>query len=182
MGLLKLFEPITIRNTVFKNRMIMPGMDTNLSNEGGFISEKNIKYYELRARGGVGAIIVEAAYFDKRGRGTEHMISLEKNDRIPGLTKLSSAIKKHDAKAFIQIYHAGAQATAFLTGLEIVAPSAIATKTTGIVPKPLTKKEIQKIVKGYAAACERVKKSGFDGVEIHAGHGYLIGQFFSPLF
>ncbi|MBD3192615.1 MAG: NAD(P)-binding protein [Candidatus Heimdallarchaeota archaeon] len=179
---MKIFEPITINNVEIKNRIIMPGMETNLCLENGFISEDILKYYELRAKGGVGLIVVEGAYFDKKGRGTDHMISIEKRNRIQGLRKLANTIKKNGAKAALQIYHAGAQSTAFLSGEDIVAPSAVPTKTSGVMPKPLSKREIKGIVKGYAKASLRAKKAGFDGVEIHAGHGYLIGQFFAPLF
>ncbi|MHA2357367.1 MAG: oxidoreductase, partial [Candidatus Heimdallarchaeaceae archaeon] len=93
--------------------------------------------------------------------------------------ELVNVIKKHGAHALLQIYHAGAQASSFMIGLQAVAPSAVPFEMSGETPVPLTKKQIAKMVKEYGEACLRAKKAGFDGVEIHAGHGYLLNQFFS---
>jgi len=179
---LKLFAPITINNIEIRNRIVMPGMETNFGDENGDITDKNLAYYELRAKGGIGLIIVEATYFDKVGRGTQNMLSIEKDSQIPKLSKLAEVIKSHGARTIVQIYHAGIQATSFLTGEQIVGPSDIPSKLTGVVPKPLTKKMIKKIISNYANASFRIKRAGFDGIEIHAGHGYLLNQFFSPLY
>ncbi|MFX0075233.1 MAG: NADH:flavin oxidoreductase, partial [Candidatus Hermodarchaeota archaeon] len=176
---MKLFEPFTINQITLKNRLLMPGMDTNFGDEEGNLPDKLIDYYELRAKGGVGLIIVEGAYFDKRGAGTSTMLSIDSNTRIGRFKELVSAIKKHGAHSLIQIYHAGAQATSFMIGMQAVAPSAVVFEMTGEMPIPLNKKQISEIVKGYGKACLRAKKAGFDGVEIHAGHGYLLNQFFS---
>jgi 2,4-dienoyl-CoA reductase-like NADH-dependent reductase (Old Yellow Enzyme family)/thioredoxin reductase/putative sterol carrier protein len=154
-------------------------MDTNFGDEVGNFPDKLIDYYELRAKGGVGLIIVEGAYFDKRGAGTSTMLSIDSNKRIRRFKEIVSVIKKHGAHALIQIYHAGAQATSFMIGMQPVAPSNIPFEMSGEKPIPLTKKQISEIVKGYGKACLRAKKAGFDGVEIHAGHGYLLNQFFS---
>lgn len=179
---MKLFEPITINNVEIKNRIVLPGMETNFGDEKGNITEQNLAYYDLRAKGGAGLIIVEATYYDSVGRGTLNMLNIESDSKIPKFKELANTIKKHGAKAFVQIYHAGIQATSFLTGEQIVGPSEIPSKLTGVVPKPLSKKMIKKIIADYAKAAFRVKQAGFDGVEIHAGHGYLLNQFFSPLY
>ncbi len=176
---MKLFEPFTINKTQIRNRIVMPGMDTNFGDEEGNIPDKLIDYYELRAKGGVGLIIVEGAYFDKIGAGTSTMLSIDSNKRIGKFKELVNVIKRHGSHALIQIYHAGAQASSFMIGLQAVAPSAIPFEMSGETPIELTKKQISKIVKGYGGACLRAKKAGFDGVEIHAGHGYLLNQFFS---
>ena len=176
---MKLFEPFKLNQTTLKNRIIMPGMDTNFGDEEGNLPDKLIDYYELRAIGGVGLIIVEGAYFDKRGAGTSTMLSIDSNKRIKRFKLLVNAIKKHGAHALIQIYHAGAQSTSFMIGLQGVAPSAVPFEMSGETPRPLTKNEITQMVKEYGKACLRAKKAGFDGVEIHAGHGYLLNQFFS---
>jgi len=179
---LKLFEPITIRNVTIRNRIVMPGMDTNFGDEKGQATERNLKYYELRSKGGAGLIIAEATYFDVVGRGTLRMLSADSDRKIPHLRKVAESIKKYGAIAMIQVYHAGIQATSFITGEQIVGPSNIPSTLTGVIPQPLTIKMIKKLTANYAKACLRVKKAGFDGVEIHAGHGYLINQFFSPLY
>ena len=157
----------------------MPGMDTNFGDEEGNVPDKLIDYYELRAKGGAGLIIVEGAYFDKVGAGTSTMLSIDSNKRISKFKKLVNVIKKHGAHTLIQIYHAGAQASSFMIGLQAVAPSAIPFEMSGETPTPLTVKQISKMIKQYGEACLRAKKAGFDGVEIHAGHGYLLNQFFS---
>lgn len=176
---MKLFEPFKLNQITLKNRFVMPGMDTNFGDEEGNMPDKLIDYYELRAKGGVGLIIVEGAYFDQRGAGTATMLSIDSNKRISKFKELANAIKKHGAHALIQIYHAGAQASSYMIGLQSVAPSAISFEMSGEMPVPLTTKQISKIIKGYGEACLRTKKAGFDGVEIHAGHGYLLNQFFS---
>ena len=111
---MKLFEPFTLNQITLKNRLIMPGMDTNFGDEEGNISDKLIAYYELRAKGEVGLIIVEGAYFDKRGAGTATMLSIDSNKRIARFQELVSVIKKHGTHALIQIYHAGAQASSYM--------------------------------------------------------------------
>lgn len=182
MKRLKLFEPITIGNITIRNRIVMPGMDTNFGDEKGQATERNLKYYELRSKGGAGIIIAEATYFDIIGRGTLRMLSAENDKKIPHLRKVAESIKRYGALAMIQVYHAGIQATSFITGEQIVGPSDVPSTLTGVIPQPLTKKMIKKLIANYAKACLRVKKAGFDGVEIHAGHGYLINQFFSPVY
>ena len=157
----------------------MPAMDTNFGDEEGNVPDKSIGYYELRAKGGAGLIIVEAAYFDRVGAGTTTMLSIDSNKRIKKFKELVKVIKKHGSHCLIQIYHAGAQASSFMIGLQSVAPSAVPFEMSGETPIPLTQKEIAGIVKRYGDACLRAKKAGFDGVEIHAGHGYLLNQFFS---
>ncbi|MCG3227667.1 MAG: NADH:flavin oxidoreductase, partial [Candidatus Heimdallarchaeota archaeon] len=176
---MKLLEPFILNNIKIKNKIIMPGMDTNFGDEEGNVPDKLIKYYELRSKGGAGLIIVEGAYFDRVGAGTTTMLSIDSNKRIKKFKELVSAIKRHGAHTILQIYHAGAQASSFMIGLQAVAPSAVPFEMSGENPKPLTTKQISNIVKGYGSACLRTKKAGFDGVEIHAGHGYLLNQFFS---
>ena len=176
---MKLFESFTINKTVLKNRIIMPGMDTGYGNSEGNLPDKLINYYELRAKGGVGLIIVEGAYFDPVGAGTSKMLGIDSNKRIHRFKKLVKTLNKHGAGTLLQIYHAGAQSTSFMIGLQGVAPSAIPFEMSGETPRPLTNKEITKMIKEYGKACLRAKKAGFDGVEIHAGHGYLLNQFFS---
>jgi 2,4-dienoyl-CoA reductase-like NADH-dependent reductase (Old Yellow Enzyme family) len=128
---MKIFEPFTINKTTIKNRFIMAGMDTNFGDEEGNVPDKLTDYYELRAKGGVGLIIVEAAYFDKIGAGTNTMLSIDSNKRIKGFRNIVNVIKKHGTHTLLQIYHAGAQASSFMIGLQAVAPSAIPFEMSG---------------------------------------------------
>ena len=179
---MKLFEPIKLGNVEIKNRIVMPGMETNLGDENGNVTPQIIEYYKHRAKGGTGLIIVEGVFFDKIGRGTLNMLSIESSKQIKGLKQLAEVIHTYGAKVLGQLYHAGIQSTSFLTGEQIVGPSNIPSKVIGVIPQPMTKKMIKDVVKGYAEASARLQKAGFDGVEVHAGHGYLLNQFFSPLF
>jgi 2,4-dienoyl-CoA reductase-like NADH-dependent reductase (Old Yellow Enzyme family)/thioredoxin reductase/putative sterol carrier protein len=178
---MKLFEPFVIKGLQLRNRIVMPGMDTNFGDEEGNPAAKTYRYYEQRARGGVGLIIVEGAYFDRRGSGTQNMLSIENDRKIEALSKLAQTIKENGAGVLLQIYHAGSQASSFMIGLKPVAPSDVPFQMSGEVPVALKRRQIKRIVRGYVEACKRASRAGFNGVEIHAGHGYLLGQFFSPL-
>ncbi|MBD3226803.1 MAG: NAD(P)-binding protein [Candidatus Lokiarchaeota archaeon] len=176
---MKLLESYKINNIELKNRICMPAMDTNFGNRKGELTEKNKKYLELRAKGGVGLIITEPAFFENRGRGTGKMLSIAEDDKIEGFKQLTEKIHKHGSRILLQLYHAGNQATSFFTGEQPVSCSNIPCGLTGEIPKPLSIEEINEIVQKYAIASLRAKKAGFDGVEIHAGHGYLLNQFLS---
>ncbi len=178
---MRILEPFHLGPLTLRNRMVMPGMDTNFGDEEGNPDERTIRYYDLRARGGVGLIVVEGAYFDRRGSGTRNMLSIDTRRKIPRLAELTRTIHRHGAHALLQIYHAGSQASSLLIGMRPVAPSDVPFRMSGEVPVPLERRQIRRIVRGYAAACVRARRAGFDGVEIHAGHGYLLNQFFSPL-
>jgi len=95
---LKLFEPIKLGTVEIKNRIVMPGMETNLGDEQGNVTKQTIDYYELRAKGGTGLIIIEGIFFDKVGRGTQNMLSIESNKQIKGFKKLAETIHKYDAR------------------------------------------------------------------------------------
>lgn len=179
---MKLFEPIKLGKVEIKNRIVMPGMETNLGDENGNVTPQIIEYYKLRAKGGTGLLIIEGLFFDKVGRGTLNMLSIESNKQIKGLKLLAETIHAYDAKILGQLYHAGIQSTSFITGEQIVGPSNIPSTVIGVIPQPMTKKMIKDVTKGYAEASARLQKAGFDGVEVHAGHGYLLNQFFSPLY
>ncbi len=165
-----------------RNRIVMAPMGTYLAARDGTITERMKRYYEERAKGGAGLIIVEVAAIDHpRGRGMTRQIGLSEDKFISGLSDLAEAIHKHGAKAAIQLHHAGRIAAPFLSGgHEAVAPS-----TIPLIPeelgnaRELTIEEIEQLERLFAAAALRAKQAGIDGVEIHAGHGYLIEEFIS---
>jgi len=177
----KLFEPGRIGSLELKNRLVMPPMATNFALKDGTVTDRQIDYYEERAKGGVGLVIVEITCVDSPvGKGTVRQIAIDDDRFIPSLSKLAEAIKRHGAKAAIQIHHAGRQTSAKLTGHQPVAPSPIPVPE-GEQPRELTLSEIATLVDRFAEAAERAKRAGFDGVEIHGAHGYLVSQFLSPL-
>lgn len=180
----KLLTPINIGKMEVKNRIAMAGMATGFFSREGFVTEQAKNYYEARAKGGVGMIIVEATCVDVPRGFSLYRPAIDSDVTITGLSELVRVIKKHGAKAILQLYHAGRIARPKITGFPAVAPSPIPSPTAGVVkptpPKELTIAEISDIVKLFAEAAVRGKKAGFDGIEIHAVHGYLLAQFLAP--
>lgn len=179
-----IFEPLTVKRTTFKNRVIMPPMGSNLATFTGEVSEDMKKYYGLRARGGTALITVENACIDYplATNGTKQL-RVDKNQFIPGLYELTERIHAYGALASIQLNHAGASAyPERLQGLQSVSASSVPSKEGNPAPRPLTKQEILNIVTKYAEAAQRAVQAGFDMVEIHGGHSYLLDQFLSPLY
>jgi 2,4-dienoyl-CoA reductase-like NADH-dependent reductase (Old Yellow Enzyme family)/thioredoxin reductase len=162
-----------------KNRIVMPPMGTKHASKEGYVTSQIKDYFEARARGGAGLIIVEATLVHPRGRGFVGLLEITDDKFIPGLSELVGVIHRHGAKAAIQLQHCGRMAKSVLTGMQPVAPSPIP-GPGGEVPKELTAGEIKEIVGYFADAAIRAKKAGFDAIEIHGAHGYLIDQFLSP--
>lgn len=175
-----LFKPIKINTLELKNRIYLPAMHLGMANNFE-VTDQIINFYEERARGGVGMICVGYATVDELSGNTLN-IGAHKDEFIPGLTRLSDAIKNNGARSCVQINHAGRyNFSFFLDGKQPVAPSAIASRMTGETPKALEIDEIHQIVDNFAQAALRVKKAGFDAVEVLSGTGYLISEFLSPL-
>ncbi|WP_019241095.1 MULTISPECIES: oxidoreductase [Bacillus] len=179
-----IFEPLTVKSMTLKNRIVMPPMGTNFGGQHGEFNEDHISYYEQRAKGGTGLIIVENANVDyPLGSNGTTQIRIDHDKYIPGLFNLTETLHKYGTNVSIQINHAGASAIPDrIEGLTPVSASTIPSKTGGVTPRPLSKEEILNIVEKYGKAARRAQIAGFDAVEIHAGHSYLICQFLSPLY
>lgn len=170
-----LFSPITIKNMTVRNRIAMLPMGTNFGGQNGEFLEDHIKYYEQRAKGGTGLIIVENACVDfPLGSNGTTQIRLNEDRFIPALYNLTDRLHKQGACVAVQINHAGASAVPSRIGAQPVSSSNIPSKTGGAVPRPLTKEEIENIAQKYAEAARRAQIAGFDAVELHAGHLSLI--------
>jgi 2,4-dienoyl-CoA reductase-like NADH-dependent reductase (Old Yellow Enzyme family) len=174
----KLFEPVRIGNLELKNRIVMPAMGTRLADEGGYVTEKTKAYFRERSTGGAGLIIVEITQIDPGGRSMPGELLISDDRYIPGLQALANIIKENGARAAIQINHAGCHVGSSVAGVQPVSASEIA-DTMCETPRALNISEINKMVHLYAKAAERAKKAGFDGVEIHGAHHYLISDFLS---
>ncbi len=178
-----IFEPITVKRTTFKNRVVMTPMGTNYGEPDGQMSYQHINYYRLRARGGVGLIIVENANVDyPTGSNGTSQIRIDHDSYMPRFYKLTEVLHDEGAMVAIQINHAGASASSARTGVQPVSSSNIPSKDGGETPRPLEKDEIEAIVKKYGEAAKRAMTAGFDAVEVHCGHSYLISQFLSPIY
>ena len=177
----KLFEPFKIGTTELKNRIVMPPMATNFSAEDGSVTKRLKNYYVERARGSVGLIIVEGAYVEPRGKGSVRQLAVDHDNKIPGLRELAMAVHANGAKVALQLFHGGRQSHSSIIGTQPVSPSEVYCRLTRETPRALAVKEIKDVVEAFAEAARRTKEAGFDAVEIHGAHGYLINQFLSPL-
>ncbi|GLB58099.1 NADPH dehydrogenase NamA [Cytobacillus sp. NCCP-133] len=175
----KLFSPFTIKGVTLKNRIVMAPMCMYSShNEDGIIQNWHRTHYTSRAVGQVGLIILEATAVTPQGRISPQDLGIWSDDHIAGLKELTDLMKEHGAATGIQLAHAGRKAA--VEG-EILAPSAIAFNEKMKKPKEMTKEEIAETVDAFKQGAQRAKKAGFDVIEIHGAHGYLINEFLSPL-
>ena len=176
-----IFSPLKVRGMVMPNRIAMMPMGSDLAGHTGELSDEHIKYYEQRARGGTGLIIVEnvRVKYPEGSNGTTQL-RIDQDCYIPRLWNLTEACHRHGAMIGVQINHAGASAMSSRIGMQPVSASTLPSKPGGEAPRPLSKEELESIAKDYGAAARRAVNAGFDMVEIHAGHSYLISQFLSP--
>ena len=179
-----IFKPLTIKHMTVRNRVAMPPMGTNYGGAMGDFTDEHIRYYEKRAEGGTGLIIVENACVDfPLGSNGTTQIRLDHDRYIPNLYKLTERLHRQGASVAIQINHSGASAVpGRIEGNTPVSSSNIPSKTGGAIPRPLTVEEIYAIADKYAEAARRAQIAGFDAVEIHGGHSYLLCQFLSPVY
>ena len=177
-----IFTPLTVKNMTIKNRIVMMPMGTNYGEQNGEMSFLHINYYKERAKGGTGLIIVENASVDSpQGSNGTTQLRIDHDNYLPRLYKFCEEIHKYGTCIAIQINHAGASAVSARTNMQPVSASDVPSKEGGEIPRPLSVEEIHHIVKKYGEAAKRAQAAGFDAVEIHAGHSYLISQFLSPL-
>lgn len=175
----KLFSTYTIKDITFKNRIVMAPMCMYSSHEqDGHVQNWHRTHYVSRAVGQVGLIILEATAVTPQGRISPYDLGIWSDEHIQGLKELSDGMKAYGAKSGIQIAHAGRKAE--LEG-EILAPSAISFNEKMKMPKEMTLEDIRETVLAFQSAAHRAKEAGFDVIEIHAAHGYLINEFLSPL-
>jgi len=175
---LVLFKPIYINSLKLKNRIVMTAMHLGYC-EKGFITDRIIDFYKERAMGGAGLITVGGCGIDLHGYRS--MIRIDEDRYVPGLARLAFAVKECGSAVCAQLFQPGRYCNNFSEGLTPVAPSAVAYRATGQVPRELTPGEIYNLADSFANSASRVKEAGFDAVEVIASAGYLISQFLSPL-
>lgn len=179
-----IFEPLSIKRMTVKNRIVMPPMGTNFANVDGTFSREQLSYYEQRAKGGTGLITLEnvcIAY--PMGTNGARQLRMDNDQYISGLWEFNEKMHAYGACTSVQINHAGASAYGLrLEGAQTVSASDIPSKKGNPIPRPLTVKEIDEIIVSYAEGALRAQRAGFDCVEIHAGHSYLLSQFLSPIY
>jgi NADPH2 dehydrogenase len=175
----KLFSPYQIKNVTLKNRIVMSPMCMYSShNQDGKVENWHYTHYVSRAVGQVGLIMVEATAVTPQGRISNEDLGIWSDEHIPGLKTLVSMIKEQGSATSIQIAHAGRKS---MTDGEIIAPSAIAFNEKSKTPKEMSIHDITETVEAFQAGVVRAKEAGFDIIELHGAHGYLINEFLSPL-
>ncbi len=175
-----LFEPINIRGVLLKNRLVMPPMATNMATEDGEVTNRHIRHYTTRARGGVGLVIIEHTYVSKDGKLSQGQMGLYDDRLIPCLKRLVEAIHAEGTKVAIQLTHAGAKAPRNITGEQPVGPWNVMLPNGSEVSRPLTIPDIKAIVVRFYEAAYRAMEAGCDAIELHGAHGFLLCQFLSP--
>jgi dimethylglycine catabolism A len=185
MSMNVLLTPARIGAVEIRNRIVMPPMTTRLADQDGHVTDDTVNYYMTRVRGGVGLITVEMASPTKAGRHRRRELGIYDDRFLPGLARLAAAIRAGGAKASIQLGHGGGHTRLDICGEAPLAPSAIPHRVfeitdETIIPKEMSAADIAFTIAGFAAAAARAEQAGFDCVEIHAAHGYLISQFVTP--
>ncbi len=180
MQLEHLFSPIRINGMTLKNRAVMPPMGTGYGNADGTVGDRLIGYLARRARGGTGLIITEVCAVDPRGKAFLNEIGVWSDFFLPGLTHLTEAVHAEGGKIALQLHHAGRETFEAAAGGTPEAPSPIPSVALGQPCEEMGASRIAFMIDAFARAAARAKKAGFDAVEIHGAHGYLLNQFLSP--
>ena len=175
-----LFAPITINGMTLKNRAVMPPMGTGYGNSDSTISDRLVAYLTRRAQGGTGLIITEVCAVNPRGKGFPNEIGAWNDSFIPGLARIPEALHRYGAKAALQLHHAGRETFEAVTGAIPEAPSAIPSVIQGQPCEAMSLERITQVIDAFARAAGRARQAGFDAVELHGAHGYLLNQFLSP--
>lgn len=175
----KLFEPISVGPMSLRNRVVMTAINLQYT-PGGVVTDRLIDFYSARARGGVGLIVVGGAEIDDQAAGRDLMLSIKDDRYVPGLRRLTTAIRREGAKTAVQLYMAGAYSFCGLKGLPTLAPSEYFSHFSRQKTTAMTLDDIERVQEDFVQATRRAKEAGFDGVEVLASAGYLLCQFLSP--
>jgi 2,4-dienoyl-CoA reductase-like NADH-dependent reductase (Old Yellow Enzyme family) len=171
-----LFEPLSFAHgPAMKNRFMLAPLTNLQSHEDGTLSDEEFRWLTMRAEGGFGLTMTCAAHVQRQGQGFPGQLGFFSDELLPGLTRLATAIRAQKSVAIAQLHHAGMRSPKDLIGTAPVAPSD--DKDTGA--RALTPAEIEQLTEDFIAAAVRAQKAGFDGVELHGAHGYILCQFFS---
>lgn len=175
-----LFSPFELKGKKLKNRIVFPPITTSFATPEAGVTEKMMAYYSRRARGGAAMLIVEPGVTSPEGRLMPRSMGIFRDGFVGPLARLVDGIKKHDCLALIQLCHAGPRSRLLPAGVKPVSASEVSI-FKGVVPRPLKKSEIPGIVEEFVMAARRAARAGFDGVEVHGAHFYLLSNFLSPI-
>ena len=175
------FQAAKIGDVRLANRFVRSATWEGMATEDGFVTPRLVRYVERLAEGGVGLIVSSHAYVSREGQAGPWQLGICDDAQVPGLRELCDAVHRQDGVIFAQLAHAGVNANAALSGLEPVGPSD-AVNARGEKAREMTEAEVARLVEAFAVAAGRAVEAGFDGVQIHAGHGYCLSQFLSPFY
>lgn len=178
-----LLTPLSFAGLTLRNRIAMPPMWSGRATPDGLVTDAIIDYHRTRAAAGTALVIVEHSFVHPRGRHSSTQMGIHTDTAVPGLTRLADAIRAEGAVACIQISHAGSRSSTRMTGTTPQAPSAVRNprEAQGDIPEAVTRSQLDEVVDAFASAAARARAAGFEAVEIHAAHGFLLSQFLSPL-
>jgi 2,4-dienoyl-CoA reductase-like NADH-dependent reductase (Old Yellow Enzyme family)/thioredoxin reductase len=180
----RLFSPIRLGKLELPNRLVFAATSSELADKDGYVFDDMAEYYAERTRGGTGLIVVEATYVEQEGKRLHHNAMLHEDHFIPGMRKVADAVHAAGGKVALQLNHGGRESIPEISGSQPLAPSPVPSHFTAVgdpvMPKELTVAEIQRIVRRFVEASLRTREAGYDAIELHGAHGYLIGQFLSP--
>jgi len=174
-----LFEKTEIKGMELKNRLVRSATHEAMADDDGFPTDSLFKLYERLAKGGVGLIITGYTYVSRDGKTTA-MLGIDTDEHISKYQELVNHVHQNGAKIAMQINHCGRQTSKEMTGAQPIAPSAVKDKSFLVMPREMTEADIERIIEAFAQAAGRVKESGFDALQLHGAHGYLINQFLCP--
>lgn len=175
--------PIRVGKIDLPNRLVLPPMATAKSGPNGTVSDSLCAYYREKTDGGaIGLLITEHSYIRPDGMAGRGQLSICRDEDIPGLRRLTDTVHRNHTKVFAQISHAGSAAAEELTGCPAISASRVRhPRAKDALPREMTLQDIAQVTDCFARAAARAKAAGFDGVELHSAHGYLLNQFYSPL-
>lgn len=175
-----LFQETRIGNLVLKNRFVRSATWEGMAESDGRVSPQLVEHMAELAAGGVGLIITGHAYVSREGQAGPRQLGIYAQELVPGLAQMCAAVHERGGRIVAQLAHAGIQAAYSLTGMEPIGPSA--PRAEGSPGREMSLEEIARVVEDFGKAAARAVEAGFDGVQIHAAHGYLLSQFLSPYF
>lgn len=176
-----LFQPLDIGGITIPGRVIKAATSETRATQDGVATQATIDFYQPIARGGTPLVITGHIYVSLDGKSTPMQMGIDDDAKIPALARLVDAVHANGVKVFAQISHSGREVLPGYAGIpEAVSCSDVKDLSTGVRPRALTVPEIQRVVERFGEAAARCRKAGFDGIEIHAGHGYLISQSLTP--
>jgi 2,4-dienoyl-CoA reductase-like NADH-dependent reductase (Old Yellow Enzyme family) len=175
-----LFTPVKIGPVTVHNRFVRSATHEYMADDEGNVSDDQIELYRRLAEGEVGLIITGHAFVQPSGKASPRQTAVYDDRFLEGLARIPATVHRYPARVFLQIAHAGRQTRERLCGCVPVSPSAVYDPVSKVMPRELTGEEIQTLVADFVAAAGRAKRAGFDGVQLHAAHGYLISSFLSP--